>query len=63
LPVVPENATITFTVGFNQFDSLSEPLSLRDWDLLLKYGYYSIRRISSLGSSGFEERSFPDLFL
>ncbi|KAI0280627.1 hypothetical protein BGY98DRAFT_963350 [Russula aff. rugulosa BPL654] len=28
--IVPENATMTFTVGFNQFDSLSESLSLRD---------------------------------
>jgi hypothetical protein len=29
--IVSENAAMTFTVGFNQFDSLSESLSLRDW--------------------------------
>jgi hypothetical protein len=67
-PIVPENATMTFTVGLNQFDSLSESLSLREWS---KPGICSRRtaiiasgelQVSSPGSSGFELRSFPVLF-
>jgi hypothetical protein len=67
--IVPENASMTFTVGFNQFDSLPESLSLRDWS---KPGICSRSKaitasgelqVSSLGSSGFEVRSFPVLFL
>jgi hypothetical protein len=68
-PMVPENAAMTFTVGFNQFDSLSESLSLRDWS---KPGICSRSKaitasgelqVSNLGSSGLEVRSFPVLFL
>ena len=67
-PIAPENATMTFTVGFNQFDSLSGSLLLRGWS---KPGICSRSKaitasgelqVSSLGSSGFDLRSSPVLF-
>ena len=67
--IIPENAVMTFTVGFNQFDNLPEPLSL--WDqskpgICCRSSAITASeelQVLSLGSSGFEVRSFPVLFL
>jgi hypothetical protein len=67
--IVPENANMTFTVGFNQFDNLIESLSLRDWSKpgiccrSMAIAASGELQVSRLGSSGFEMRSFPVLFL